>query len=49
MTFPLLSVTLFLPLLGAGLLAAWKGVPARGAHAVGLAASGLTLLGSIIV
>ena len=49
MTFPLLSATLFLPLLGAGLLVAWKGIPARGAHAVGLVASGLTLLGSIIV
>jgi NADH-quinone oxidoreductase subunit M len=49
MTFPLLSVTLFLPLLGAGLLAAWKDMPARGAHAVGLIASGLTLLGSMLV
>jgi NADH-quinone oxidoreductase subunit M len=49
MTFPLLSVTLFLPLLGAGLLAAWKNMPARGAHAVGLIASGLTLLGSMLV
>jgi NADH-quinone oxidoreductase subunit M len=48
-TFPLLSVTLFLPLLGAGLLAAWKGISARGAHAVGLVASGLTLLGSMLV
>jgi NADH-quinone oxidoreductase subunit M len=48
-TFPLLSVTLFLPLVGAGLLAAWKGIPARGAHAVGLVASGLTLLGSMFV
>jgi NADH-quinone oxidoreductase subunit M len=48
-TFPLLSVTLFLPLLGAGLLAAWRGMPARGAHAVGLAASGLTLLGSLLM
>jgi NADH-quinone oxidoreductase subunit M len=49
MTFPLLSVTLFLPLLGASLLAAWKDMPARGAHAVGLIASGLTLLGSMLV
>ena len=49
MTFPLVSVTLFLPLLFAGVLVAWGGAPARGAHAVGLAASGLTLLGSLLM
>jgi len=48
-TFPLVTVTLFLPLLGAGLLVAWRGVPTRGAHAVGLVASGLTLLGSLLM
>ncbi len=47
MTFPLVSITLFLPLLGAGLLVAWRGATTRGAHAVGLFTSGLTLLGSL--
>ncbi len=44
--FPVVSVTLFLPLLGAVLLVALPGVTPRGAHAVGLAVSGLTLLGA---
>ena len=44
--FPLVSVTLFLPLLGAVLLVALPGISTRGAHAVGLVASGLTLLGA---
>ena len=44
--FPVVSVTLFLPLLGAALLVALPGVTPRGAHAVGLAVSGLTLLGA---
>ena len=44
--FPLVSLTLFLPLLGAALLVALPGISPRGAHAVGIAASGLTLLGA---
>ena len=46
MTFPLVSVTVFIPLLFAGLLVAWKGAPSRAAHATGLIASGLTLAGA---
>ncbi|MGF1472687.1 MAG: NuoM family protein [Rubrobacteraceae bacterium] len=44
--FPLVSATLFLPLLGATLLVALPGIAPRGAHAVGVAVSGLTLLGA---
>ena len=44
--FPLVSVTLFLPLLGAVLLVALSGISTRGAHAVGVVVSGLTLLGA---
>ena len=44
--FPLVSLTLFLPLLGAVLLVALPGISTRGAHAVGIVASGLTLLGA---
>jgi NADH-quinone oxidoreductase subunit M len=48
MMFPLVSVTLFLPLLGAALLVALPTtVSPRAAHAAGIAASGLTLLGSL--
>ena len=43
---PLVSVTLFLPLLGAALLVALPGIPPRGAHAVGVIVSGLTILGA---
>ncbi|MDQ4105896.1 MAG: NADH-quinone oxidoreductase subunit M [Actinomycetota bacterium] len=44
--FPLVSVTLFLPLLGAALLVALPGISPRGAHTVGVVASGLALLGA---
>ena len=44
--FPLVSLTLFLPLLGAILLVALPGISPRGAHAVGIVVSGLTLLGA---
>ena len=44
--FPLVSLTVFLPLAGAALLVAWRGATPRVAHAVGLGASGLTLLGA---
>ena len=44
--FPLVSLTLFLPLLGAALLVALPGISARGAHVVGVVVSGLTLLGA---
>ena len=43
---PLVSVTLFLPLLGAALLVALPGIPPRVAHAVGVIVSGLTMLGA---
>src|SRR5918997_4137235 len=47
--FPLVSATLFLPLAGAVLLLLRRGSPPRLAHAVGIVASGLTLLGSLFV
>ncbi|MDQ4127638.1 MAG: NADH-quinone oxidoreductase subunit M [Actinomycetota bacterium] len=47
--FPLVSITLFLPLVGATLLVLMHGSPPRLAHAVGIVASGLTLLGSLLV
>ena len=47
--FPLVSVTLFLPLFGAVLLVLMRGSPPRLAHAVGIVASGLTLLGSLLM
>ncbi len=43
--FPLVSVTLFLPLLGAVLLVALPNASRRVAHAVGVVTSGLALLG----
>ena len=43
---PVVSVTLFLPLLGALVLVFLPGLPARAAHAIGLVAAGLTLLAS---
>ncbi len=43
---PLVSLTLFLPLLGAALLVALPGASPRGAHAVGIVVSGLTLIGA---
>jgi NADH-quinone oxidoreductase subunit M len=47
--FPLVSITLFLPLFGATLLVLMRGSPPRLAHAIGIVASGLTLLGSLLV
>lgn len=44
---PLVSLTLFLPLLAAVLLVALPGWTARGAHAIGVGAAGLTLLGAL--
>ena len=44
---PLVSLTLFLPLLGAILLVALPRVSARQAHAIGLGTAGLTLLGTL--
>ena len=44
--FPLVSLTLFLPLLGAVLLVALPGIAPRSAHTVGVVASGLALLGA---
>ncbi|MDX6380934.1 MAG: NADH-quinone oxidoreductase subunit [Rubrobacteraceae bacterium] len=49
MVFPLVSVTLFLPLVGAVLLVLMRVSPPRLAHAVGIVASGLTLLGSLLM
>ncbi len=45
--FPLVSLTLFLPLLGAALLVALPRATPRVAHRVGVVTSALTLLGSI--
>jgi hypothetical protein len=47
--FPLVSIMLFLPLFGATLLELMRGSPPRLAHAVGIVASGLTLLGSLLL
>jgi len=44
--FPVVSVTLFVPLLGAALLVVLRKIPPRGAHAIGLVSSGLALAGS---
>jgi NADH-quinone oxidoreductase subunit M len=44
---PLISITVFLPLAGAIVLVALRDVPARAAHAVGLVASGLALVGAL--
>ena len=44
---PLVSLTLFLPLLGSILLVALPRIPARLAHAIGLVTAGLTLLGTL--
>lgn len=49
MVFPLVSITLFLPLVGAVLLVLMRGSPPRLAHTVGIVASGLTLLGSLLI
>ena len=46
LAFPLVTATLFVPLLGAALLVVLGGLSPRSAHAVGLAASGLALAGS---
>ncbi len=45
--FPVVSTTLFLPLLGAGLLVVLRGLSPRGSHAVGITVSGLALVGSL--
>ena len=47
--FPLVSITLFVPLAGAALLAFMRGSPPRLAHAVGIGSSGLALLGSLVM
>ncbi len=47
--FPLVSLTLFLPLLGAVLLVALPAAPPRVAHAVGVVASALALLGASLM
>ncbi len=44
---PLVSLTVFVPLLGAVLLVALPRPAARTAHAIGLVASGLALVGAI--
>jgi NADH-quinone oxidoreductase subunit M len=49
LTLPLVSITLFLPLLGAALLVLMRGSPPRVAHGVGIATSGLTLVGAVWV
>ncbi len=47
--FPVVSATLFVPLVGAAVLVLGRGLSARGAHAVGIAGSGLALIGSLIM
>ncbi|HEB87567.1 MAG TPA: NADH-quinone oxidoreductase subunit M [Gammaproteobacteria bacterium] len=44
---PIVSITLFLPLLGALLVMALRKTPARVVHTIGIVTSGLTLLGAI--
>ncbi len=44
--FPLVTITLFLPLGGALLLLIWRSATPRAAHAVGVLASALTLVGA---
>ncbi len=46
---PIVSITLFLPLAGAVALVALGNLSARGAHAVGLVAASLTLIGTLVV
>ncbi|MDX5895155.1 complex I subunit 4 family protein [Rubrobacter radiotolerans] len=45
--FPVVSLTLFLPLIGAALLVVLGGATSRTSHSIGIAASGLTLLGAV--
>jgi len=47
--FPLVTVTLFLPLAGCLLVAALPHASPRVAHTVGIATSGLTLLGALAI
>lgn len=44
---PLVSLTVFVPLLGALLVIGWRGASPRTAHAIGIGASGLALLGAL--
>ncbi len=46
---PIVSLTLFLPLLGALVLVVLPGISARGAHAVGLVFAGLAFVGSVVM
>ena len=46
---PLVSLTVFTPLVGAILLVLLRGAPARAAHLIGLISSGLALLGSLLI
>jgi NADH-quinone oxidoreductase subunit M len=46
---PLVSITLFLPLLGSALLVLMRGSTPRVAHGVGIVTSGLTLVGAVWV
>ncbi len=46
---PIVSLTLFLPLLGALVLVALPGISARGAHVVGLVFAGLAFVGSVVM
>ena len=45
--FPLVSLTLVIPLAGALLVTAWPGAPPRAAQAIGVVTAGLTLLGAL--
>ena len=45
----IVSLTLFLPLLGALVLVALPGISTRGAHAVGIVFAGLAFVGSVVM
>lgn len=46
---PIVSMTIFLPLVGALLVMAMHKLPAKSVHAIGIAISGLTLIGTILM
>lgn len=47
--FPLISITIFLPLLGAVVLAALPRISVRTAHAIGVSVAAMTLVGSLVM
>ena len=49
LVYPIISISVFLPLLGALLVMLMRKAPAQVAHAIGLIISGLTLLAVIVM